>query len=88
MKIIMERIFKINGQVISIDKWCNNNITEDTDLVTALRQCISENPELEAFKPQVRACIRNWQEDKRLLGDVEIVKVDMDSCNDESCCDE
>ena len=81
MTITMERIFKINGQVISIDKWCNNNITD-------LRQCISENPELEAFKPQVRACIRNWQEDKRLLGDVEIVEVDMDVFNDESCCDE
>ena len=83
----MERVFTIKGEVISIDKWCNENITEDTELISALRQCISDNPELERFKPQVRSAIRNWQEDRRLLGDVEIITVNSD-CFDDGYCTE
>lgn len=62
----MERIFRINNEVISIDKWCEEHIDSETELVVALRACICEYPELEKFKPQVRASIRNWREDKRL----------------------
>lgn len=84
----MERVFRVNGEIISIDKWCDNNIDENTDLITALRSCIAENPVLEKFKPQVRACIRNWQEDKRLLGDTEVIEVDVDEINKDSYCGE
>ena len=84
----MERVFTVKGSIISIDNWCNNNIDENTELITALRACLVDHPELEIFKPQVRACIRNWQEDKRLLGDVEIVEIDIDEVNGDSYCGE
>lgn len=84
----MERTFRINGHVISIDEWCNNSINEDTDLITALHACLIDYPELEVFKPQVRACIRNWQEDKRMYGDVEIVELNVDEINSDSYCGE
>lgn len=84
----MERVFTVNGSVISIDNWCNNNIDENTELITALRACLVDHPELEIFKSQVRACIRNWQEDKRLIGDVKIVEIDIDKVNGDNYCEE
>lgn len=61
----MDRVFKINGNIINIDNWCENNITEETDLIEALNKCINCYPELEAFKAQVRSNIRYWKNDKK-----------------------
>ena len=61
----MERVFKINGHIINIDNWCENNIDENSDLIEAMRDCIKDYPELESFKSQVRSNIRYWQNDKK-----------------------